>query len=61
MIRERFRLKLASGKVVEWEGEDGEDAARRYVDVFQDATVVAHKPIRHGLFQYGRGQTMKEN
>jgi hypothetical protein len=27
----RFELKLADGKIVEWDGDDGEHAARRYV------------------------------
>lgn len=45
-----FKLKLATGAVVEWSGDDEEAAARRYVDAHRDATVVAVKPIRHGLF-----------
>lgn len=28
----RFDLKLADGRTVEWDGADGEDASRRYVD-----------------------------
>lgn len=35
-----FELKLAGGKVVVWEGESGEDAARSYV-MSHDATVIA--------------------
>ena len=57
-MQERYQLKLASGKVVEWVGEDGVDAARRYVDCHQTKTVVATRPIRHGLFQYGRSSTI---
>ena len=45
-----FELKLASGKVVTWEGSSGEDAALRYVDMYQGATVVAWRHVRHGLF-----------
>jgi hypothetical protein len=43
-----FDLKLATGKVVTWDGTDELDAARRYVDTFRDATVVAtrqHKEV----------------
>ena len=36
-----FELKLASGKTVKWHGEDGEDAARRFVDCCPTETVVA--------------------
>ena len=45
-----YELKLATGKVVTWEGESGEDAALRYVDMHQDATVIAWRHVRHGLF-----------
>ena len=45
-----FELKLASGKVVTWEGESGEDAAFRYADCHRDVTVVAWRHVRHGLF-----------
>ncbi len=57
-MQERYQLKLTSGKVAEWPGKDGKDAARRYVDCHQEAKVVATRPIRHGLFQYGRGSTI---
>lgn len=43
-------LKLATGKVIQWEGKDGEDAARRYVDCHREAVVVAWRNAdRHGL------------
>lgn len=48
-----FKLKLASGKCVEYKGVDGEDAARRYMTRHRadpDEAVVATKPVRHGLF-----------
>lgn len=45
-----YELKLATGQVVTWEGASGEDAARRYVDVYRDATVIAWRHVRHGLF-----------
>ena len=32
-------LMLATGAVVTWESDDGEDAARRYVDTFRGAVV----------------------
>jgi hypothetical protein len=52
----RFELKLASGKTVEWDGADEEDAARRYVDCHREAAVVATRPAdRHGMFVLGRG------
>lgn len=51
----RWELKLADGRVVEWDGVDGETAARRYVDTHRTATVVASRPAdRHGLFVLGR-------
>lgn len=57
---QRYELKLATGKTVEWDGESGEDAARRYVDAMRvagkPATVVASRPAdRHGIFVLGRG------
>lgn len=36
-----FELKLGTGKFVTWNGKDGEDAARRYVDCHEDSSVVA--------------------
>jgi len=44
-----YDLKLASGKVVQWEGKTGDDAARRYVDTFRDETVIAWRIPPHGL------------
>lgn len=57
----RWELKLQGGKVVEWDGTDGEDAARRFCDservAGRSATVVASRPAdRHGLFVLGRGK-----
>lgn len=40
----RFELKCADGTVAEWDGVDGEDAARRYVDCHRDKTVIATRP-----------------
>lgn len=57
----RYDLKLANGKVVEWEGTDAEDAARRYVDGHRDDAVVATRVARserYGIFQWGRGSTI---
>lgn len=48
--RSRYELKLATGKVVQWDGKDGINAAERYVDCHRAATVVAWREIRHGLF-----------
>jgi hypothetical protein len=50
----RWELKLANGKVVEWDGKDGEDASRRYVDCHRDDAVVAYREAnRHGLSVLG--------
>ena len=48
----RFELKLADGRVVEWEGTDGENACVRYSDANPDArSVVAWRDAdRHGFF-----------
>ena len=46
-----WQLRLADGKTVVWQGETGEDAARRYVDTNRDAAVVAVRSWpRHGVF-----------
>lgn len=45
-----FELRLLGGKVVRWEGTSGQDAARRYVDTHREASVIAWRPIRYGLF-----------
>ena len=45
-----FELLLGGGAVVRWEGVTGEDAARRYVDCYRSAVVVAWREIVHGLF-----------
>lgn len=44
-----YELKLASGKVVKWEGKDGVDAAKRYVDCNREAVVIAWRYPPHGL------------
>jgi hypothetical protein len=46
-----FELLLQGRRgYVTWEGESGEDAARRYVDMHRDAVVIAWRHVRHGLF-----------
>jgi hypothetical protein len=46
-----FELKLQSGKWVVWQGKTWEEAARRYVDCFPDAVVIAWREYpRHGVF-----------
>lgn len=45
----QFDLKLANGKTVTWSGEDGENAARRYVDCHRDDAVVAWRNARGPL------------
>lgn len=55
-----FELKLADRRVVVWEGEDGIDAARRYVDCHRDATVIAFRKVNHhGLFVIERPDRMR--
>lgn len=46
-----FDLKIAGkGGHVTWSGKNGEDAARRYVDCYRGATVIAWREgARHGL------------
>lgn len=47
----RYQLRLSDGATVEWEGVDGEDAARRYVDAHRTAVVVAYRDAdRYGIF-----------
>lgn len=46
---EKYELKLKSGKVVTWLGKDGEDAARRYVDIHREEAVIAWRNVRYGL------------
>ncbi len=41
-----YELLLADNRVVTWQGSDGVDAAVRYVDAHQDATVVAWREPR---------------
>ena len=46
-----FDLKLAGGKVVQWEGADGPDAARRYAAEHPGVAVIATRySERVGLF-----------
>lgn len=52
----RYELKLSTGKVVEWDGTDEENAARRYVDCHRDAAVVATRPApEYGVSVLGLG------
>lgn len=44
-----YELKTDTGKVIRWPGRDEEDAARRAADCLR-VTVVATRPVRHGLF-----------
>jgi hypothetical protein len=45
-----FELMLADGKHIVWEGTDGEDAARRYVDCCGGTVIAWRNYPRHGLF-----------
>ena len=49
-----FDLLTDDGKVLRWPGTDAEDAARRCADAKQ-VTIVATRPVRHGLFTLGGG------
>lgn len=44
-----FELKLANGRIVEWEGETAVEAAKRFVDTFPNETVIAWRHKRTGL------------
>ena len=44
-----FELKLADGRRVWWEGADGPDAGRNYVDGHREAEVVAWREDRRPL------------
>lgn len=53
-------LKLATGKIVQWEGATGLEAARRYVDAMRvagtPATVIAsRRPSGAGVYVLGSG------
>ncbi len=55
-----FELKLSNGKRATWEGESGEDAARRYVDCHRDAVVIAYRNANHhGLFAIERPDRLR--
>lgn len=47
MKEQEFELKLASGKTVKWTGKNGEHAARRYVSIHTDETVIAWRYLRY--------------
>ncbi len=46
----KWELKLQDGSIVSWSGETGEDAARRYVDTFRQAVVIATRPAEQWGF-----------
>jgi hypothetical protein len=45
----RFELKLQDGKVATWDGKDGLDAARRYVDTCGGTVVAWREADRYGI------------
>ena len=50
-MTKQYELKLKGGGTVVWEGEDGINAARRYVDIKQGAVVIAWRDYpRYGIF-----------
>lgn len=65
----RYELKRVDGKTVEWDGTDGENAARRYVDAMRVAGkddgggIVASRRPRadcSGIHVLGRHATFTE-
>lgn len=48
----RYQLKLANGRTVEWDGDNGEDAARRYYDAMR----VAGTPVIVVAWRHPTGQ-----
>ena len=57
MITQTFELKLASSRTVKWEGASGEHAAKRYVAMFPNETVIAW---RHPKFELRIGMIRME-
>lgn len=53
MSEQWFELKLADGRRAHWTGADGIDAARRYVDAYRDAVVVAWRHDRRPQIRIG--------
>ena len=51
-MENRYELKLTGGKVVEWTGKSGEDAAQRYADTFKGTEMRAYKIISTGIYYY---------
>lgn len=49
-----YELLTEDRKVIRWPGHDGEDAARRCSDA-KGVTIIASRPIRHGIFVLGGG------
>lgn len=48
-----YEIMLSTGKVVTWDGKDGEDACTRYVAAHPDTKAVAFREAdRHGI-HYG--------
>ena len=46
-----YELKLIDGRKVTWQGKDGQDACRRYIDAHPGATIVAVRAAeRVGVF-----------
>ncbi len=57
----KWELKLNDGSIVSWSGETGEDAARRYVDTFRQAVVIATRPAEQwGFFPGVRAEDIRE-
>ncbi len=55
-----YELKLASGKVVTWEGKNGLNACERYADAHPGETVIAWRDIPVGLFIMGDARNIVE-
>ncbi len=50
-MAKEYELKLATGRVIIWEGRDGIDAAKRYIDCHREEAVIAWRDYpRYGIF-----------
>lgn len=59
-MEQEYELKLDNGKTVKWVGDDELDAATRYCDCHRGATIVATRPILHGLFIYNHNLRIED-
>lgn len=48
-----YEIMLSTGKVVTWDGTDGEDACTRYVTAHPGTKAVAFREANHHRLHYG--------